>query len=96
MASPFANAGLGQFGTESKYYADAEMPGWMQGLKNVGAVAIKNLMVPPPKTLAPIAPITPVAPVGASPAASLNQPMVNDLEHPELNAASQTNIFGKQ
>ena len=102
MASPFANAGLGNFGNESKYYSEpTEMPGILQGLKATGIVALKNMLgVPTPggaavAPITPVAPVAPIASVGVSPATASMQPTANDLLHPELNAASQTNPYGK-
>ena len=93
MASPFANAGLGQFGSESKYMTGGEMPGWMQGIKDAGIVALKNMVGIPPAQSSSVAPIAPVAPVGVSPNSTVNTATQDSLTHPELELASQTNPF---
>jgi len=105
MASPFANAGLGNFGNESKYYSEpTEMSGILQGLKAAGVVALKNMIGIPAPASAPVVPN--VSGVSSAPVVSnvqagfpaiptLVQPTTNDFVHPELDLASQTNIYGK-
>lgn len=105
MASPFSNAGLGQFRNESKYLsAPTEMPGILQGLKAAGVVALKNMIGVPAPANAPVAPnvsdassapVIPNAQANFSAIPTLVKPEANDFLHPELDLASQTNIYGK-
>lgn len=95
MASPFSNAGLSQFGSESKYMT-GELPEWMQGIKDVGIVALKNAIGIPPssnpsaKSVAPVAPIVPIGVVPNTTAIPITQ---DNLAHPEVELSAQTNPF---
>jgi hypothetical protein len=97
MASPFANAGLSNFGNESKYYSTpTEMPGWMQGIKDVGIVALKNAIGIPPSSSPsgkPVAPVTQIAPIGAAPNTTAIPITQDNLVHPEVELSAQTNPF---
>ena len=97
MASPFANAGLSNFGNESKYYSTpTEMPGILQGIQNVGIVALKNAIGIPPSSSPsgkPVSPIAPIAPIGAVPNTTAISITQDDLVHPEVELSAQTNPF---
>lgn len=97
MASPFANAGLSNFGNESKYYSTpTEMPGWMQGIKDVGIVALKNAIGIPPSSNSSAKPVSPIAPIGAVPNTTAIPITQDDLVHPEVELSAQPNPFIKQ
>jgi hypothetical protein len=95
MANPFSNAGLSQFGSESKYMT-SELPEWMQGIKDVGVVALKNAIGIPPSSnpsAKPIAPVAPIAPIAAIPNTTAIPMTQDNLVHPEVELSAQTNPF---
>lgn len=98
--NPFGGLGLGQMGSENKYFSEPqEVPDIITGLKDIAVVGIKNMrgipasMPVPAHSSKPVAPYTGVAPIApvnfVSPAIT---PANKDL-HPELNSTLQTQLF---
>ena len=103
--SPFASAGLNQFGNEMNLSSSLSEP--LEGAKKVlmakgiqasGLQGFLNGLgggsaVPPP-TSAPVAPMAPVAPTVVPPAASaMDTGAMDYMLHPELASTMQTQLF---